>query len=643
MTQDTNDEGTDALSRRRVLQLLGAASVVGLAGWYFSSDGTETSLDPVRERVTVDLDEIQSGGTLRFGIGTDIDSFDPAYSTSAASGNVHGLVYESLVTQDTAGTVYPWLASSWERIEVQDVDESDYEPYMIPADTDADGNLVADEQILVRNPEEGEVLTVSEAPDAVADGTYGIQYQAELHEGVTFHNGEEMTAENVARSYEVRENSPLSAQTFDSFLHAETVDEYTVNIYGQEPDAEAESQLPIEVYPMEHIEEYPDERADPRDDRTPIGTGPFEFETYETEQRAEFSTYDDYWLDDMGLDTVAWWDGPDAFPDSPVVDDIVVSIVSDDATRAAALNNNEIDLTYGLATDTYSEYRSSDEYRLSVTDSGGYNFLQYPVTVSPWDDERIRKGVNQLLPREQIAENIYGGYRTPAYTPLPELAAEEGTADYESLTDELRPLTEQDTGAGTELLQEAVDDLGVETPIEATIETNTSDDRVREAELVAQVLSNTGFFDIDVETYEFTAFLQRILGPEYHQMGHIVLIGLSGTFNPGSFYDAVNSIDNFGQCCNFQRVDTPELDEIATEARFSIDAVEDPEFRGTQYDQVWRGLIEQAPNSYTVFSTNVAALSTDYVGHNTYTFSSSMLPYGLYAPADQQVAYLDQE
>jgi hypothetical protein len=105
----------------------------------------------------------------------------------------------------------------------------------------------------------------------------------------------------------------------------------------------------------------------------------------------------------------------------------------------------------------------------------------------------------------------------------------------------------------------------------------------------------------------------------------------------------VNSIDNFGQCCNFQRVDTPELDEIATEARFSIDAVEDPEFRGTQYDQVWRGLIEQAPNSYTVFSTNVAALSTDYVGHNTYTFSSSMLPYGLYAPADQQVAYLDQE
>jgi len=85
------------------------------------------------------------------------------------------------------------------------------------------------------------------------------------------------------------------------------------------------------------------------------------------------------------------------------------------------------------------------------------------------------------------------------------------------------------------------------------------------------------------------------------------------------------------------------LDEIATEARFSVEAVEDPQFRGEQYDRVWRGLIEQAPNSYTVFGTNVSSLSTDYVGHNTYTFSGGILPYGLHDPTDQQVAYLDRE
>jgi ABC-type transport system substrate-binding protein len=643
MSRNVSTDDSRRVPRRTVLRGAGVAAAAALAGCGDGDDGDgSVSLDPVRERVEVALDEIKEGGTLNFGLGAGIDSFDPAYSTSAPAGNAQGLVYESLVTTDATGAVYPWLARTWERMEVKDIDRSAYEEYMVSAETDENGNLLADDQIIIRDQEAGEVLTVNEAPEAVADGTFGMRYRAQLHEGVTFHNGEEMTAENVARSYRVRENSDLSAQTFDSFLYAEAVDDYTVDIYAQVPDAEAENQLPMEVYPTEHIEEYPDTGADPRNDLTPIGTGPFAFAEYSTEEFARFTTFDDYWLDDLGLDALEWWDGPEEFPTSPVVDEVNISIVTDDATRAAALNNDEIDLTYGLATDTYANYREADEFRLSVTNAGAYNFLQFPVTVEPWDDERIRRSVNQLIPRAQVAENVYGGYRIPAYVPLPELAAEEGTADYESLLEELRPQTEQDVEAATDLLAEAVDDLGIETPIEATIETNTSDDRVREAELVAQVLSDTEYFEIAVETFDFTTLVQRIQGPEYYTRGNIVLIGLSGTFNPGSFYDAVNSIDNFRQCCNFNRVDTPELDEMATEARFSVEAVEDPEFRGERYDEIWRGLIEQSPNIYTVFGTNVSALSSDLVGHNTYPFSSSVLTYGLHAPVDEQVAYLDR-
>jgi ABC-type transport system substrate-binding protein len=643
MSRNISADDSPRVPRRAVLGSAGAAVMATLAGCGAGGDGDDgVSLDPVRERVEVDPADIQEGGTINFGLGAGIDSFDPAYSTSAPAGNAQGLVYESIITTDVRGEVHPWLARTWERMEVQDIDRSAYDEYMIPAETGEDGTLLADDQVVIRNQEAGEVLTVNEAPDAVADGTYGMRYRAQLHEGVTFHNGEEMTAENVARSYRVRENSDLSAQTFDSFLYAETVDEYTVDIYAQVPDAEAESQLPMEVYPTEHIEEYPDTGADPRNDLTPIGTGPFEFAEYSTEEFARFTAFDDYWLDDLGLDVLEWWDGPEAFPTSPVVDEVNISIVTDDATRAAALNNGEIDLTYGLATGTYADYRDAEGFRLSVTNAGAYNFLQFPVTVEPWDDERIRRGVNQLIPRAQIAENVYGGYRNPAYVPLPELAAEAGTADYEALLEELRPRTEQDVEAATDLLAEAVDDLGVETPIESTIETNTSDDRVREAELISQVLSETEYFEVGVETFDFTTLVQRIQGPEYYTRGNIVLIGLSGTFNPGSFYDAVNSIDNFGQCCNFNRVDTPELDGIATEARFSVEAVEDPAFRGERYDEIWRGLIEQSPNVYTVFGTNVSALSSDLAGHNTYPFSSGVLTYSLHAPVDEQVAYLDR-
>jgi ABC-type transport system substrate-binding protein len=454
-----------------------------------------------------------------------------------------------------------------------------------------------------------------------------------------------MTAENVIGGYDVYANSDNAAQTFDSFLYAEKIDDYTVDIYAQVPDAEAESQLPVEVYPTEHIEEYPDTGADPRNDLTPIGTGPYQFEDFSTQEFADFSKFDDYWLEQKGLDALDWWDGPDEFPAGPVVDSITVRIVTDDATRAAALNNGEIDITYGLASSTYSDYRESEDFRLSVTNAGAYNFMQFPVTVEPWSNEKLRRGVNQLIPRQTIANNIYNGYRNPSYTPLPRLAAAAGTEDYEALLEELRPQTEQDVEAAVELIQEAVDEMGVETPIETTIEVNNADDRVREVELIAQTMNNAGdgnLFDINVETFDFNTLIQRIFGPEYFKKGVITFIGLSGTFNPGSFYDAVNSIDNFRQCCNFQKVDTPELNEIANRARFSVEAVESNEYRGEQYDQVWNGLIEQSPNIYTVFGTNVAALSQDYVGHNTYTFSSSILPYGLHAPEDQQVAYLDR-
>lgn len=624
---------------------MSVAAAATLAGCGDSGDGTGegVSLDPVRERVTVDVDDIQEGGTLNFGQPAAIDSFDPAYSTTADATNGYGPLYESLITQDAAGTVYPWLAETWELQEIQDIDRTAYGEYMVPAETDEDGNLLADEQILIRDQEAGEVLTVEEAPDAVADGTYGMRYRAELHEGVQFHNGEEMTAENVAGSYRIRENSPLSAQTFDSFLFAEAVEEYTVDIYAQVPDAEGDSQLPIEVYPTEHIEEYPDTGADPRNDLTPIGTGPMEFEEYEPEEFVRLGAFGDYWLDDAGLDTLEWWDGPDGFPTSPVVDEVNISIVRDNATRAAALNNGEIDLTYGLSTDTYGDYIESEDFRLSVTESGAYDFMQFPVTVDPWDSAKLRRGINKLVPRANIVENIFNGFREPAWTPLPALAAEKGTVDYDAMTEDLRPQTEQDVEEGTALVEEVIEERGVETPIQSTIETNSSnDERVRTAQLVAQIMTDTGLFDIDVETFEFTTLVGRIMGSEYYERGNIVLIGLSGTFNPGSFYDAVNSIDNFRQCCNFNRVDTPELDELQTEARFSVEAVEDLDFRRETYDEIWRGLIEQVPNVYTVFGTVVSALSGDLVGHNSYPFTSSVLSYGLHAPEDEQVAYLDR-
>ncbi|SFB75195.1 peptide/nickel transport system substrate-binding protein [Halobiforma haloterrestris] len=411
------------------------------------------------------LGDLQEGGTLRIGAGANVDSYDPPYSNDTTSTMAQNFVFEQLITSDADGNVYPWLAEDYELVETQDIDRTAYEEYMISVGADEEGVLDTDEQIIVQHPEddpfgddEVRVLTPEQAGEAVADGTFGMQFQYDIREGVEFHNGEELTAEHVVRSYERYENSDLSAQTFDSALYVEEVDDYTVNIYAQVPDAEAERELPaVYIHSLEQVDLEGGD-LDPRQGNEPIGTGPYEFEEFVDEQYAEYSKFDNYWTEELGVDSIDWFDGPSEFPDGPVIEEIEFEIVPDDATRSGALQNEEIDVTYGLATATLDDFEQSDGFFIDSVETGGYEYIQYPVNVEPWDDERLRKAVNHLVPRERIVENVLNGWARPAWTDIPQLAEEAGTADPEALEQEIKPTNEYDPERAEELLDEVVEE-----------------------------------------------------------------------------------------------------------------------------------------------------------------------------------------
>ncbi|MCH7661744.1 MAG: ABC transporter substrate-binding protein, partial [Euryarchaeota archaeon] len=230
------------INRRRLLQGMGAAGMVGVAGCLGGNgdddgengDGDGGSRLDELEEPEVDFADLQEGGTLSIGVTENVDSFDPPYSTDANSTQAQVFVFEQLTTTDREGNIYPWLAESYEEVDTQDIDRTAYEDYMISVSVDEDGIPDTEEQILIQHPEddpeEGEVriLTPEEAEAAVEDGVFGMQFRYELREGIEFHDGEELTAENVVLSAQRYENSDLSAQTFDSLLLAQQVDEYTV-------------------------------------------------------------------------------------------------------------------------------------------------------------------------------------------------------------------------------------------------------------------------------------------------------------------------------------------------------------------------------------------------------------------------------
>jgi len=643
-----------------MLGALGAAGITTLAGCpggggdgdgdgNQGGGGTQTRAQQ-QTATPSEVDQIVEGGTLNVGLTSNPSSFDPPYSSGVPSTLVQNYFFESLVASDQQGNLYPWLAESYEVAEVQEVERTAYEDYMTtaPVTTNEDGVPVIDtpEQVVVQHPDDSlepgsevRVLLRDGASEAATDGVFGMRLRYNLHEGVTFTNGEEMTAENVARTYDRIENSQISAQIYNTFLAADIVDDYTVDLYAQVPDAEAEREIPYYVFSTEQVDLAGGD-LDPRQGNEPIGTGPWNFESFEDGTSFTVSRRDDYWMDDVGVENKEWYDGPEGFPNGPVIDEVNHRFIEEDSQRAAALQENEVDVAHGLTAQSQTNFQESADFQTKAVETGGYLFMQYPVQVSPWDQQNVRRAVNHLIPRQRMVDNIEQGWSRPAWTPLPELAYGSGTTDPEALEEDLRPLNEFDPQRAQELISNA----DVETPIEVQIETNSDNqNRVQKVQAIAQAMNQTDLFDVNVETFEFGDFTGRLLDPSYAERGHIAVIGLSGTFNPGSFVDATHDIENFAQCCNFQQVDFESINEGIENARFDIDVVGDQQERASRYDDLWREVVETSANSYLDIDLTVGVHNNDVNGFDAYPFPEGMYSYALYAPYSQQITYLDRE
>lgn len=642
-------------SRREMLALMGASGVAGVAGCLGDDDGEDPDDTPTETPgggtstptpTPQDTSEIQEGGTLRVAVAENINSFDPPFSLDTTSTLGQSFIWESLTTTGADGTVYPWLAESYEVTDVNEVSAEDYEDYMIPIEDAEDEGA----QIVWDLSGDEMVVTTETAGDAVDDGVFGMEFVFTLREGVQFHDGSEMTADDVIASYQRYENSAVDDQTYDSIMHYRKTGDYEVRVYLGLPNPEGIRDATMTVL-QEDQANLPDGELDPRDGNEPIGTGPYVFDDFEESSYFVVQKFDDYWLEDMGLEALDWYEGEDDFPAGPVIETIDMDLIPSDPVRQAALQNDEVDFTYGLSSENLNDFEASEDYQVISETAGGYDFIQFPIQVEPWDNEKLREAADHLIPREVIADDIFDGWRVPAWIPLPELARGTGTQDADALMDQLRPRNEYDPELAEQLMEEFVEETGVETPIEIQIETNANaDDRVSANELIVESLNQSGWFDASLETYEWGAFLERITpaaygaDPEsYAERGHIYYVGLSAGFNPDSYCTANHHPDAVGGCCNANAVYWDDLTELIDEAASGMEVMDDPDHRAGLYDQIWDIITDRDGSVYTVFSTNSAVMNNDVRGFSMHPNVQLIMSYGLHAPHDGVVTWLDQD
>lgn len=271
----------------------------------------------------------------------------------------------------------------------------------------------------------------------------GKTYTFILRQGVTFHNGKELTAEDVAASMNRwKDISPSGVPEGIQEGNFNVVDDYTVTLEVEEASSLILSALAANrfagVMPKEVIE-----AADESGVNEFIGTGPFQFVEWKQDQYIHLAKFEEY----QPVDSPA--DGTSGKREA-LVDDLYFVAVGDAATQVAGIQTGEYDVALDLPNEYYERVKDNTDLKVDVTMYGALN-LVLNKNQGVFADIKARQAMNAALNFDEILLGAFVNedlYRTNSSHMLEEQAiwfSEEGSDLY----------NQQDLDKATSLLEES--------------------------------------------------------------------------------------------------------------------------------------------------------------------------------------------
>jgi len=266
--------------------------------------------------------------------------------TSAAAGAIDSVLYanvfEGLTRFDSTGAVIPGLAKSWE---------------------------------------------ISED---------GLTYTLTLNEGVTFHDGTTMDAEDVKFSLDrIGADDSANAQKalYAAISEVNVIDPATVEIKLSEPNGMMLFNLAwgdAVIVAPESIEGIK---------QTPIGTGAFKFDSWTQGDEIQLSRYDGYW-------------GTPA-----VLTGATFKFISDPTAALGAMMAEDIDVFAGFpAPENLPQFEADPRFQVLIGSTEGETILSTNNKMPPFDNVKVREALAHAIARQAIIDGAMFGYGTPIGT-----------------------------------------------------------------------------------------------------------------------------------------------------------------------------------------------------------------------------------
>ncbi|MFC3205532.1 ABC transporter substrate-binding protein [Aquamicrobium soli] len=247
----------------------------------------------------------------------------------------------------------------------------------------------------------------------------GKTFTFKLRPGVKFHNGREMTAEDVKYSIDrvvnpvtqspgqgffasIKGYEEAAAGKADGLSGITVVDPSTIKFELTRPDATFLHVMAINfshVVPKEEVEKYGADFG-----KHPVGTGAFKLGEWTLGQRVVFEKNPDYWH--KGL---------------PYLDKITFEIGQEPIVALLRLQKGEIDVPGdGIPPAKFQEVMNDPAQKARVVEGGQLHtgYVTMNVNVPPFDNVKVRQAVNMAINKERIVQLI-NNRAVPANQPLP--------------------------------------------------------------------------------------------------------------------------------------------------------------------------------------------------------------------------------
>ena len=229
----------------------------------------------------------------------------------------------------------------------------------------------------------------------------GTTWRFKIREGVTFHNGEQLTADTVAyslnRVMDPETKSPI--QEFRTFDSVDAVDAHTVEIHTNVIDPMLPAKLTLfggAIVPMKYIQ---DNGADYFANH-PVGTGPFKFVEWVKDDRVVLEKNPDYWKGAPALDKVTFVGIPNA------------------ASRVSALMTGEVDVATQLPSDFISTVEGNPDTRVDSTQGLRIYYLSTAYPDGPTSDARVRQAISYAIDTQLLIDELFGGQAVQIAAPV---------------------------------------------------------------------------------------------------------------------------------------------------------------------------------------------------------------------------------